>query len=263
MKDANKMLVNVVIPVFNEEARLARSLPTLHQFLSTDRRFPFEIVIANNGSTDRTQEIGERFGRELRNVRVLQIPEKGRGAAVKKAWLESEAEVLMYMDVDLATDLGGFPALVEAVASGRADIAIGSRLMADAKTNRSWRREVISRGYLRLARLLCGLRCSDAQCGFKAISRTAAQALLPQAEDNGWFFDTELLVRAQWAGWRIAEIPVVWREDPDSRVKILRTAWEDLRGLLRLRSEFARNRQARNPNLAEPEPNKPQRTQSN
>jgi glycosyltransferase involved in cell wall biosynthesis len=248
--------VNVTIPVANEERRLPRSLPRLHRFLSESFRLPleFQIVIANNGSTDRTQEIAEQFSREYPNVRVLRIPEKGRGGAVKKAWLESEAEVLTYMDVDLATDLEAFPALVEAVASGQADIAIGSRRMASSKTNRSWRREVISRAYLRLARLLCGLRCSDAQCGFKAVSRTAAQALLPQVEDNGWFFDTELLVRAQWGGYRIAEVPVKWTEDRDSRVKILRTAWEDVRGLMRLRRELARNRKAAKPDLARPEP---------
>jgi glycosyltransferase involved in cell wall biosynthesis len=248
-------LVNVTLPIFSEEARLARSLPRLHRFLSESFRLPleFQIVIANNGSTDRTQEIAERFSRELPNVRVLQIPEKGRGGAVKRAWLESEAEVLTYMDVDLATDLEAFPALVEAVASGQADIAIASRLLAGSKTNRSWRRDVISRAYVRLARALCGLRCSDAQCGFKAISRTAAQALLPQVQDNGWFFDTELLVRAQCGGWRIAEVPVKWTEDRDSRVRIVRTAWEDVRGLMRLRRELARNRKAGEPSLTGPE----------
>ncbi len=246
--------VNVTIPVANEERRLPRSLPVLHPFLSQGERLPFEVVIANNGSTDRTQEVAERFCRELPGVRVVQIRERGRGGAVKKAWLGSEAAVLTYMDVDLATDLEAFPALVEAVASGRADIAVGSRLMAGSETNRSWRRELISRGYVRLAKALCGLRCSDAQCGFKAISRAAAQALLPQVQDKGWFFDTELLVRAQWAGWRIAEVPVRWTEDRDSRVKILRTAWQDVRGLMRLRRELARNRKAAKPGLAGAEP---------
>jgi len=163
------------------------------------------------------------------------------------------------MDVDLATDLSVFPALVEAVASGRADLAIGSRLMAGARTSRSWRRELISRSYVRLAKLLCGLRCSDAQCGFKAISRPAAQALLPQVQDNGWFFDTELLVRAQWGGWRIAEVPVIWREDRDSRVKILRTAWADLRGLVRLRRQLAGSREAKS---SKPEIRNPNQIQS-
>ena len=246
-----RAMISVTLPVLNEQTRLPRSLPRLGQFLRDGFRLPleFEIVIANNGSTDRTQEVAERFSRELAGVRVLQIPERGRGRAVKRAWLGSEAEVLTYMDVDLATDLEAFPALVEAVASGGADIAIGSRLMAGSETNRSWRRELISRGYVRLARVLCGLRCSDAQCGFKAVSRAAAQALLPQVEDNGWFFDTELLVRAQWGGWRIAEVPVKWTEDRDSRVKILRTAWKDMRGLMRLRRERARKHRVGNPRV--------------
>ncbi len=251
-----RAMISVTLPVLNEQTRLPRSLPRLGQFLRDGARLPFEfeIVIADNGSTDRTQEVAERFCRELPEVRVVQFSERGRGGAVKRAWLGSEAEVLTYMDVDLATDLDAFPALVVAVASGRADIAIGSRLMAGSETNRGWRRELISRVYVRLARAVCRLRCSDAQCGFKAISRFAAQTLLPQVEDNGWFFDTELLVRAQWAGWRIAEVPVKWTEDRDSRVKIFRTAWEDVRGLMRLRRELARNRKAEKPDLAGPEP---------
>jgi glycosyltransferase involved in cell wall biosynthesis len=232
------MLVNITIPVFNEEKRLARCLPRLHNFLAQQSIFPWEIVIANNASTDRTQAVAEQFSREFASVRVLWIPEKGRGGALKQAWLASTADVLSYMDVDLATDLAAFPALVEAVSMRGFDIAIGSRLLPDSCTNRGWKRDIISRCYIWMVRSSAHAHFSDAQCGFKALSRRAAQALLPQIRDTGWFFDTELLVLAERLGYRIGEVPVRWTDDADTRVHILNTALADLKGLLRLRREL-------------------------
>jgi glycosyltransferase involved in cell wall biosynthesis len=234
------MLVNITIPVFNEEKRLARCLPRLHSFLARQRTSPWEIVVANNGSTDRTQTIAEQFGREYAGVRVMWIPEKGRGGALKKAWLASGADILSYMDVDLATDLEAFPALIEAVAARGFDLAIGSRLLPDSRTNRGWKREVISRCYIWMVRSSAHAHFSDAQCGFKALNRQAAQSLLPQVRDTGWFFDTELLVLAERLGYRIGEIPVHWTDDPDTRVHIFNTAVADLKGLMRLRRERPR-----------------------
>jgi hypothetical protein len=154
---------------------------------------------------------------------------------LKRAWLQSEADILCYMDVDLATDLAALPALVDALASGQFDLAIGSRLAPGSRTKRGWKRELISRCYVRLIRAFFPVRFSDAQCGFKAITRGAARELLPLVQDNGWFFDTELLVLAHRFGCRIAEVPVIWNDDGDSRVRILSTAWADFRGLVRLR----------------------------
>lgn len=208
--------------------------------LTGSGRFDYELVIANNGSTDRTPAIARQLAREHSHVRVLDLPQKGRGGALKRAWLGSGAEVLSYMDVDLSTDLAAFPALIDAVAGGEFDLAIGSRLLAQSEVKRCWRREWISRGYNRLVRRLLRTAISDLQCGFKAIHRAAAQALLPQVADNGWFFDTELLVLAERLGYRVGEIPVRWIEDSDSRVNILSTALADLRGLWRLRRQLAR-----------------------
>lgn len=233
------MLVNVTIPVYNEAVQLATSIAKLGNFLAAQRRFDYEIVIANNGSTDRTLEIAEQLARDQSRVRVLDVPTKGRGGALKVAWLESRAGVLSYMDVDLSTDLAAFPGLVEAVRSGPFDLATGSRLLPDSQTTRCQQREFISRGYNWLARSLLRTRITDLQCGFKAISRQAAHELLPRVEDTGWFFDTELLVLAEKLGYRICELPVRWVEDPDSRVRIVRTALADLRGLLRLRRQLA------------------------
>jgi glycosyltransferase involved in cell wall biosynthesis len=234
------MLVHVTIPVFNEEKQLAATVARLETFLATQAQFEWEVIVANNGSTDRTLEIARQLARANSRVRVLELSEKGRGGALKRAWLDSASEVLSYMDVDLSTDLAAFPALVDAVASDEFDLAIGSRLLPDSHTTRSWRRDLISRSYNGLARLLLRTRLSDLQCGFKAIRREAARTLLPLVADTGWFFDTELLVLAERMGYHICEIPVRWVEDLDSRVKLLSTALADLKGLIRLRRNLAK-----------------------
>jgi glycosyltransferase involved in cell wall biosynthesis len=231
----------LIIPVFNEERRLPASFPRLHSFLSGRLDLDWEIIIANNGSTDQTQQVAEGLACAHPRTTVQWIPEKGRGGALKRAWLGCDADILSYMDVDLATDLEFFPLLVHSLACGEADIAVGSRFLPASRTSRSLGRRVLSRGYMALVRALCAARFSDAQCGFKALSREAARALLPGIRDNGWFFDTELLVRAQWAGLRVRELAVNWAADGDSRVRIISTAWRDLRGLWRLRRELRRH----------------------
>ena len=142
---------------------------------------------------------------------------------------------MMYMDVDLSTDLEHIPALVDPIAAGEADLAYGSRLARGARTNRGFKREFISRTYVFILNTVARLRVTDAQCGFKAISRAAARALVPLVRDNAWFFDSELLLVAQENGYRLREVPVHWEEDTDTRVRIVGTAIEDLRGIWRLR----------------------------
>jgi glycosyltransferase involved in cell wall biosynthesis len=230
--------VQIVIPVYNEEIRLARSLPQLHALhsaLSAKSGLDCEIAIASNGSTDRTEAVAQELCAKFANVRLRTLAEKGRGRALKTVWMESSADILAYMDVDLSTDPAAFPALVEAISARGFDLAVGSRRLPGARVRRSWKRELTSRGYIVLTKAFLGARFTDPQCGFKAISRAAARELLPQVRDTGWFFDTELLALAERAGYRIFEQPVSWVEDTDSRVKVLRTAWEDLKGLWRLR----------------------------
>ncbi len=227
--------VNVTIPVFNEAAQLASSVAAVIKFLAGLGGFLFEVVIADNGSTDGTAEIAHGLAVRFSRVRVKHLKEKGRGRALRQAWIESEADILSYMDVDLSTDLEAFPSLIGVLTRGEADLAVGSRLLAASVVRRGWRRDRISRVYNRLIRLVFGTRFSDAQCGFKAITSTARTALLPVVKDNDWFFDTELLVLAEKRGFRIRDIPVRWTDDSDSRVKIVRTIVEDLRGLWRLR----------------------------
>jgi glycosyltransferase involved in cell wall biosynthesis len=232
-------LVNVTIPVFNEETRLAASIPRLRRFLTECCRFQFEIVIADNASTDGTREIARCLSRAHEGVRVVHLDEKGRGRAVKKVWNESAGDILSYMDVDLSTDLNAFPPLIESLISGGFDMATGSRLLKPSLTTRGFKREMISRCYNILVKALFHTQFSDAQCGFKAVTRKAAEELLPLVEDTGWFMDTELLVLAEKLGWRIFDLPVRWTDDSDSRVKIWSTAIADIEGLIRLRRNFA------------------------
>ena len=226
--------VDIVVPVFDEQAVLARSIRRLHDHLTDHMPFSWRIVIADNASTDQTPLIAAALAADLPGVSFLRLAEKGRGRALRTAWLASGAEVVCYMDVDLSTDLRALLPLVAPLVSGHSDVAIGTRLHRGSQVVRGARREIISRSYNRLLRLTLGARFSDAQCGFKAMRASAARELLPGVRDEAWFFDTELLMLAQRSGLRIHEVPVDWVDDPDSRVDIVRTALEDLRGIARL-----------------------------
>jgi glycosyltransferase involved in cell wall biosynthesis len=226
--------VDVVVPVYNEEAALEQSIRRLHRFLTESFPFGWRMVVADNASTDRTEEIGRVLQSTLRGVSYLRLDRKGRGRALRQAWSRSDARVVAYMDVDLSTDLRALLPLVAPLLSGHSDIAIGSRLAHGARVVRGPKREIISRGYNHLLHATLRARFSDAQCGFKAVRRDALDGLLADVRDNAWFFDTELLVLAQRRGLRIHEVPVDWVDDPDSRVAIVRTAYEDLKGIARL-----------------------------
>ncbi len=231
-------LLNITLPVFNEESALASSIARLHAVASSRLPFRWNIVIADNGSTDRTPEIARSLAEQYANTSVVHLDQKGRGRALKAAWLESGADILSYMDADLSTDLEALPALLRPLDCGLCDVAIGSRLLRAELTTRSLRREFISRSYNFLLKAMLGVHFSDAQCGFKAITSRAAEELLPLVADTAWFFDTELLVLAERLGYRIFELPVRWTEERNSHVKILRTALQDIQGVLRLRRRF-------------------------
>lgn len=228
--------VDVVIPVYNEERALADSVARLSDFLGRSVPYDWRVIIADNASIDQTPSVGRAVADANPRVRYLRIEQKGRGRALRRAWLESDADVVSYMDVDLSTNLDAFPPLIDSIIHGGCDVAIGSRLKHGARVTRQWKRELISRAYNLMIKLVFPTRTfSDAQCGFKAISRRAADHLIPIVENNEWFFDSELLLRAEQHGYRIAEVPVEWIEDLDTRVKIVSTALEDVRGLLRVR----------------------------
>ena len=228
--------VDVVIPVYNEERDLPPSVARLRQYLvDLNPDWSWRIVVADNASNDRTlaiaQELAERWPEQ---VGYVHLDQKGRGRALRRAWTESSADIVCYMDVDLSTDLSALSPLVEALRSGY-DVAIGSRLLPESRVTRGLKREIISRSYNLIIRATHGVRFKDAQCGFKGVTRRVVEEIVPLVQDQAFFFDTELLLIAERKGYRIKEIPVTWRDDPDSRVRIARTAWEDLRGLWRLK----------------------------
>ncbi|OLF19000.1 glycosyltransferase [Actinophytocola xanthii] len=232
--DGDIPVLDVVVPVYNEENDLDRCVRRLHDALSSWFPHRFRITVADNASTDATLAIARGLADELPEVAVVHLTEKGRGRALRAAWSASNSPVLAYMDVDLSTDLAALPPLVAPLLSGHSDVAIGSRLARGARVVRGPKRELISRGYNLLLRGTLATRFSDAQCGFKAIRADVAERLLPHVADTSWFFDTELLVLAERAGLRIHEVPVDWVDDPDSRVDIVATALADLRGIARL-----------------------------
>ena len=229
--------VDIVIPVLNEEAALPVCLEKLYAFIEQHPVRDWRVIVADNGSTDRTTEIASELASRYKHLSVSRLDQRGRGRALKKAWRESDADVRVYMDVDLSTDLKALPPLVSAIADEGYDVAIGSRLMKGSEVvDRTLKREITSRGYNILIHLFFPFPgFKDAQCGFKAVSRKTADNLIPLIQDNAWFVDTELLLLAGKSGYGIKEIPVHWEDDPDTRVKIASTAWEDVKGLLRLR----------------------------
>ena len=226
--------VDITIPVYNEEEVLPYTIASLTEFLDGNLSNPWQVTIADNASTDSTQAVSEMLARQHPGINYLRIPQKGRGRALRTAWLDSVADIVSYMDADLSTDLSHFPQLIAALESG-SHIAVGSRLSKDSQVSRGFKREFISRGYNLLINSMFFTGLPDAQCGFKALTRATAEAIVPSIKNNNWFFDTEMLVIAAKRGFNIASVPVKWTDDPTSTVNVVSTAQEDLKGLLRLR----------------------------
>ncbi|GAA4909907.1 bifunctional glycosyltransferase family 2/GtrA family protein [Streptomyces coeruleoprunus] len=237
---AGRPVLDVVIPVHNEQKDLERCVRRLHAHLTRTFPYGFRITVADNASTDSTPDIAGALAAAVPEVRSVRLEQKGRGRVLRTVWSASEAPVLAYMDVDLSTDLNALLPLVAPLISGHSDLAIGSRLAGGSRVVRGPKREFVSRAYNLILRGSLAARFSDAQCGFKAIRREVAERLLPMVEDTGWFFDTEMLVLAERAGLRIHEVPVDWVDDPDSTVHIVKTATDDLKGVWRVGRALAR-----------------------
>jgi len=226
--------VDIVIPVYNEEQALPRTIMVLTQYLNSTLKNPWRIIIADNASTDSTRQVSEVLCERYPGVTYLHLPQKGRGRALRTAWMESTADLVCYMDADLSTDLSHLPELLDPLEQGY-QVSVGSRLSRGSKVTRSIKREFTSRSYNLLIWSMFWTAFPDAQCGFKAMTRMAAEAIVPSVKDNNWFFDTELLIIAAKRGYRIKSVPVKWDDDPTSTVNIVKTAAEDIKGLLRLR----------------------------
>ncbi|MCA9323175.1 MAG: glycosyltransferase family 2 protein [Planctomycetes bacterium] len=248
--------VELVIPTLNEAHVIERTVETVRRYFAEQFPYPASILVADNGSHDGTGDIAAKLAAKYEGVSVLRLDLRGRGRALREAWTHSDADIVAYTDVDLSTDLTALERLCRALHEDGADIAIGSRLQRSSETTRGWKREFISRSYNLFIKAVLFTRFSDAQCGFKAVTRRVVEQVVPQIRDNSWFFDTELLVLGEKQGYRIADLPVRWTDDDDSRVKIVSTAWEDIKGVLRLRRHlFSRAfREAKNRALPSPSP---------
>ncbi len=235
MAKKEKPTVNIVLPVYNEEQELAQSTVALVGFLRkhlTD--FVWRVTIADNASTDKTLMVAKRLAAKDSRVTFVHLLQKGRGRAVKYVWMGGDDDYMAYMDIDLSTDLKHLPPLLHALERGF-DIAIGSRNVRGARVyGRGLLRNITSKGYITLIKLFFWVHFTDAQCGFKAVTRRVVQELLPDIKDNVWFFDSELLIVGEKRGWRIYEEPVTWVDNPGSTVRVMRTAIGDLKGLWKL-----------------------------
>lgn len=224
-----------MLPVYNEERELKQSVSTLVAFLDKNLTdFKWRVTIADNASTDKTVRIAKSLAQDNARVFVVHLKKKGRGRAVKKVWQQGDDSYLAYMDIDLSTDLKHLPHMLHALERGF-DVAIGSRNAKNARVyGRSLLRNITSKGYITLIKIFFWVHFSDAQCGFKAVTRRVVRELIPDVVDNEWFFDTELLLIAEKRGWRIYEEPVTWTDNPGSTVRVMKTAIGDLKGLWRM-----------------------------
>jgi len=230
------MTINLTIPIYNEEKQLANSITRICDFVSKNMNgYEWEIVIADNASTDSSPIIGKQLADTFSIVKYVRINKKGRGLALRTVWKKSNMDIFSYMDVDLSTNLTYYPVLINAIAKEKYDVAIGSRMLKKSKVVRSLYRSFMSYGYNFLTYLLFKTAVKDAQCGFKAIKNSTFTNLECYLKHDSFFFDTQLLFWAEHKKACIAEIPVIWHEDTDSRVNIPCTIIEDLIGLLILR----------------------------
>ncbi|MFK0040026.1 glycosyltransferase [Paenarthrobacter sp. NPDC090517] len=230
--------LDFIIPVLNDETQLEYKLRSLHSHLAGSFPHTFRITVADNASTDNTLRIAERLARELPELLVVHLEQRGRGNSLRRVWLSSPSPLLAYMDPRLTIDLSAVAPLLAPLISGHSDLAVGTRLAKASHGTFSRHREVIARTYNFLLRVMTGARYSDAECGFKAIRADIAQQLLPHTRDEAWFFDTELLMIAERSALRIHEVPLDWTDDPDPSVDVVRTAWADLRAVARLAREL-------------------------
>lgn len=239
------MKILIALPVYNEEMILKNSVTKLYDFCLKNLADDWQIIIADNRSTDQTAAIAQNMAGQGPAVQYLSVAQKGKGAAIRAAWEQNEADIYCFMDADLATDLAGLPALIEAIRAGN-DLAVGSRFLPGSKVSRSLARKLTSRIYRLILKILLGLKANDAPCGFKAINQKIKEEILPRVKNSQWFFDSELVVLAEKKGYRLKEIPVVWHDprkgSDKSRVKILSLGWEYLKRVIDLRRRIRQER---------------------
>lgn len=231
-----KTSVEITVPVYNEEKELEDNIYKLFSFCKKNlENYDWHITIADNASTDNTPIIASSIEKKNPRISHFRLEQKGRGRAVKRAWVQSKCDYCVYMDLDLSTDLVHLPNILKKLGVGY-DVAIGSRLAKGAKVEgRTFLRELTSRTLnFFFIRFFFQTHFTDAQCGFKAVTRKVVENLIPKVKDNEWFFDGELLIIAEKSGYKIYEEPVHWVDNPGSTVRLISTIWGDLMSIKRL-----------------------------
>ncbi len=227
-------LLSIIVPAYNEERRLPATLSQVIAFVEA-QDVPFEILVVDNGSTDRTAEIAHEFAAQHPCLTVLSQPVRGKGAAVRKGMLQGQGEYLFICDADLAMPIGELDKFLPSTL-GEYDVAIASREAPGAvRYNEPWRRHLMGRVFNLIVRLLAVPGIQDTQCGFKCFRRDKARALIAVQTLNGWAFDVELLHIAQQRGYRIVEVPIHWYYGEGSRISAVRDSWDMLREVFRIR----------------------------
>lgn len=234
--------INLVMPVYNEEAVLEKNISLLKNYLQINlANYDWQIIIVDNNSTDQTSKIGRHLAEQTR-IKYFFIPQKGRGLALRRTFLNYQADYHVYMDIDLATDLAALPELIKYLDLEKYDLVIGSRFHKKSKISRSILREIISRSYMFLAKLIVGTKTTDLQCGFKGLNRKIVQEIIPQTKDQQWFFDSELVFLTERSNLKIAEVPVNWIETRNigrkSKVKLIKSILEFLQNLINFRKKY-------------------------
>lgn len=233
------MKIEITIPVLNEEPSLDEKIRELNGFLDNNLHSygDIKIIIADNGSTDRTQIISQSLAQELCRVEYIRLDRRGVGLALKSSWKKSTADIIGYMDLDLATDLTSLQPALNKLLSNEADIVTGSRLKKGATVvGRSALRNFTSVSFNKIVRVVFGTSFSDGMCGFKFLKRKIFNHIVSNgAASDGWFFATEVLVVGEYLKYRVYDLPVKWTDDPNSKVKVLKLAIEYLRQILRLK----------------------------
>ena len=246
------MKVEICLPIYNEEKILEKNVNTLINYcLEKNFGFDWKIVIVINGSKDGSLKISQSLKEKFPAlIDYVNFEDPGRGQALKKYWGKSEADIVTYMDIDLAVSLNHLDDLIWQIIEDQTDLTIGSRLLPESKIKRSFIRELSSQTYNFLSRVILGHNFSDMQCGFKAIRKKSLEKIIEHLQEQKWFFDTELILFAKQNGLRIKELPVDWSEnrydERKSKVNLLKDSLKFFYNLIRLKGRLIKTKKRKN-----------------
>jgi len=232
------MNISIAVPTFNEEKIIEQRINQLFDFCENNlKKYKWRIIVADNGSTDRTIKIIRKQKQKYSKLEYFHLKKLGKGLAIKKAWQDYLADVNIFMDADLATELKFTIPLINGITEEKYDLTIGSRYHKQSKCKRSLIRSMCSKFYNFILKIFFNIKLTDTHCGFKALSKSAVQRIIPKIKNNGLFFDTELLVLARYYNLKIKEMPVNWEDKNErkTKIKIIKTGLKYLKEIIKLK----------------------------